>query len=229
MEINIIKSLLFLILLIFVNETYKNILKIKEIGSKHIESFSCETERLKNYNPFLVNIEDDNSTQHIAYKPYHPNISHYGNKLYTIEEGQLRNIQETKNIENIKDYLNNNNNFNELDQSIYQYGGVNQSDELTATDKKLYGENYDKKINYKILTRKGKIENELKLHDWRNYIFENKKTDGTDRLENDIRTDYNPNIIGFQRRWEEYGTRNKIHNYYKDPELYQKQYENYYN
>ena len=47
MEINIIKSLLFLILIIFVNESYKNILKIKEIGSKYIESFSCETERLK--------------------------------------------------------------------------------------------------------------------------------------------------------------------------------------
>lgn len=228
MEINIIKSLLFIILIIFVNEAYKNILKIKEVGSKHIENFSCETERLKKNNPFLVNIKEDSTTEHIAYKPYHPNISHYGNKLYSIEEGYRRNKQDEKNIKNIKNYLNDNI-FFEPNQDIYQYGGVNQSKESNSKDIKLYGENYNKRINYKIPTKREKIENELKLHDWRNYIFENQKNDGTDRLENDIRTDYNPNIIGFQRRWEEYGSRNKIHKYYKDPTLYQKQYKNYYN
>ena len=45
-------------------------------------------------------------------------------------------------------------------------------------------------------------EKELELQDG-DYVFK-KKTDGTQRLENDIRADYNPNVIGYQRRWQEY-------------------------
>jgi hypothetical protein len=221
MEINIIKSLLFLILIIFINEAYKNILKITEIRDKNIEEFSCETERLKNNNQFLVDIKDDNSIEHSAFRPYRPNVSHFGNRLYSIEEGYSRNIQDLNNIQNIKKALQENE-FLEPTQEIYEHT-VKKNDKTEKSEESI------KNFEYNILNKRDKLEKELELQKWRDYAFKRRKTDGTERLDNDIRTDYDPNVIGYQRRWQEYGTRNKIHQYYKDPDSYFKQYDNYYN
>jgi hypothetical protein len=220
MEINIIKSLLFIILILFINEAYKNILKIKETGYRNVEAFSCETEKIRNNNPFLVDIKEDNSNEHVAYEPYRPNISHYGNRLYSIEEGQRRNNQDLNNIDNIRKALDENE-FLEPREEIYLHT-VSEEDNTEA-------EESIKNFEFNILQKRDKLERELNLQKWRQYNFEKVKPDGTQRLENDIRTDFNPNIIGYQRRWEEYGTRNKIHNYYRNPDLYFKQYDNYYN
>jgi hypothetical protein len=222
MEINIIKSLLFLILIIFINEAYKNILKIKETGYKNIEAFSCETEKIKNNNPFLMDIKDDNTIDHSGFRSYRPNISQYGNRLYSIEEGHRRNEQDLNNIANIKKALVENE-FLEPDTEIYHHTVSEENENVVVEEESI------KNFDYNILQKRDKLENELGLQDWRNYVFKNRKTDGTQRLENDIITDYNPNIIGFQRRWQEYGTRNKIHQYYKNPNMYFKQYDNYYN
>ena len=46
-QINIIKPLLFIILIIFINEAYKNIIRIKETRLRNVERFSCETNKLK--------------------------------------------------------------------------------------------------------------------------------------------------------------------------------------
>lgn len=219
MEVNIVKSLLFLILIIFVNEAYKNIIKIEETGSKNIEAFSCETDKLKNDNTFLVDVKDDNSLNHSAFRSYRPNISHYGNRLYSIEEGYRRNNQDLNNINNIRKALQNNE-FLDSDQDIY--------DHTTSDEENVISEESIRNFEYNILQKRDKLEKELELQNWRNYLFKNKKGDGTERLENDIRTDYNPNVIGYQRRWQEYGTRNKIHQYYKNPDSYFKQYDNYY-
>jgi len=220
MEINIIKSLLFIILILFVNEAYKNILKIKETGYKNIEAFSCETEKLKNNNPFLVDISEDNTINHSAFRPYRPNISHFGNRLYSIDEGYRRNEQDLNNINNIRKVLQENK-FLEPEQEIYKHT-VDENDDEIMSEESI------KNFDYNVLQKKDKLEKELELQKWRKYLFKNRKTDGTQRLENDIKTDYNPNIIGYQRRWQEYGTRNKIHQYYKNPDMYLKQYDNYY-
>ena len=220
MEINIVKSLLFLILIIFVNEAYKNILKIRETGNRNIEAFSCETEKINKNNKFLVDIKDDNTINHIAFRPYKPNISHYANRLYSIEEGYRRNNQDLNNILNIKKALQENE-FLEPEQEIYLHT-VSEEEEEVIPEESI------KNFDYNILQKRDKLEKELELQDWRDYVFKKRKTDGTQRLENDIRTDYNPNVIGYQRRWKEYGTRNKIHQYYKNPDLYFKQYNNYY-
>lgn len=220
MEINIVKSLLFLILIIFVNEAYKNILKIRETGNRNIEAFSCETEKINKNNKFLVDIKDDNTINHIAFRPYKPNISHYANRLYSIEEGYRRNNQDLNNILNIKKALQENE-FLEPEQEIYLHT-VSEEEEEVIPEESI------KNFDYNILQKRDKLEKELELQDWRDYVFKKRKTDGTQRLENDIRTDYNPNVIGYQRRWQEYGTRNKIHQYYKNPDLYFKQYNNYY-
>ena len=220
MEINIVKSLLFLILIIFVNEAYKNILKIRETGNRNIEAFSCETEKINKNNKFLVDIKDDNTINHIAFRPYKPNISHYANRLYSIEEGYRRNNQDLNNILNIKKALQENE-FLEPEQEIYLHT-VSEEEEEVIPEESI------KNFDYNILQKRDKLEKELELQDWRDYVFKKRKTDGTQRLKNDIRTDYNPNVIGYQRRWQEYGTRNKIHQYYKNPDLYFKQYNNYY-
>ena len=220
MEINIVKSLLFLILIIFVNEAYKNILKIRETGNRNIEAFSCETEKINKNNKFLVDIKDDNTINHTAFRPYKPNISHYANRLYSIEEGYRRNNQDLNNILNIKKALQENE-FLEPEQEIYLHT-VSEEEEEVIPEESI------KNFDYNILQKRDKLEKELELQDWRDYVFKKRKTDGTQRLENDIRTDYNPNVIGYQRRWQEYGTRNKIHQYYKNPDLYFKQYNNYY-
>ena len=221
MEINIIKSLLFLILIIFVNEAYKNILKIRETGNRNVEAFSCETERINKNNRFLVDIINDNTVNHTAFRPFKPNISHYGNRLYSIEEGYRRNNQDLNNNHNIKKALDENE-FLEPEEEIYLHT-VSEEDEEVVPEESI------KNFEYNILHKRDKLEKELELQDWRDYVFKKRKTDGTQRLENDIRTDYNPNFIGYQRRWQEYGTRNKIHQYYKNPDLYFKQYNNYYN
>ena len=205
----------------FVNEAYKNILKMRETGYKNIESFSCETEKLKNDNTFLVDVKDDNSINYSAFRSYRPNISHYGNRLYSIEEGYRRNKQDLNNINNIKKALRENE-FLESEQEIYHHTVSEEEENNVVAEESI--RNFD----YNILQKRDKLEKELELQDWRDYVFKNKKADGTQRLENDIRTDYNPNIIGYQRRWQEYGSRNKIHQYYKNPNLYFKQYDNYY-
>ena len=180
-NINIIKPLLFIILIIFINEVYKNILKLQEIRIRNVEGFSCDTNMLKKNNPFLVDIKSDDSIEYSAYKPFTPSTKYYGNRYNSFKEGHRRNIIEEHNIKLIKNLLNN----------------PNLSD-----------------------FQKDKIEKELKLYDWRNYIYKPTKNDGSPRLINDIKTDYDPNIIGFQRSWEEYGTRNNIHKNYADYDTY---------
>ena len=196
MEINIIKSLLFLILIIFVNEAYKNILKIRETGNRNVEAFSCETERINKNNRFLVDIINDNTVNHTAFRPFKPNISHYGNRLYSIEEGYRRNNQDLNNNHNIKKALDENE-FLEPEEEIYLHT-VSEEDEEVVPEESI------KNFEYNILHKRDKLEKELELQDWRDYVFKKRKTDGTQRLENDIRTDYNPNFIGYQRRWQEY-------------------------
>jgi len=192
-NINIIKSLLFIIVLIFLKEVYKNILKIKEFGTKHIESFSCQTGHLKKKNNFLVDIKDDSSTEHSAYKPYRPEFQHYGNRIYSYQEGYHRNQQDTLNVERIKKTL-------------------SENKKLTKRQRE-------------------QLQQELTLEEWKKYIFKKTKTDNTQRNENDIRTDYEPNNLGCQRMWLECGSRNNYHLRYKTPESYysQKQFINYYN
>jgi hypothetical protein len=182
MNINIIKSLLFIIVLIFIYEAYKNILKIKEMGHMYVENFSCQSEKLKKNNPFLVNIEEDNSTEYSSFKPYRPDYPMYGNRLYSYQEGQYRNNMDKLNIERIKNILMRNKNLSEH--------------------------------------QRDKLKEELKLEEWRSYLFKQKKNDNTPRLENDIRTDYDPDIGGCQRLWHECGSRNQIYKYYKNPESY---------
>ena len=159
-QINIIKPLLFIILIIFINEAYKNIIRIKETRLRNVERFSCETNKLKKNNPFLVNVIDDDTDEHSAYKPMTPDSIYYGNRFYSNKEGLRRNKIENNNILAIKKLLQN------PELSEYQ---------------------------------KDKIKNELKLYEWRDYIYKTKKSDGSPRLINDIKTDYNPNIIGFQK------------------------------
>lgn len=182
MYINIIKSLLFIIVLIFINEVHKNIRKIKEIASKNIETFSCQSEKIRNNNTFLVDVKDDDTLEYTSFKPYRPDYPMYGNRFYSHQEGYYRNNMDKINIERIKNTLIRNKNLSK--------------------------------------TQKEKLEKELKLEEWRNYVFKRNKNDKTSRLENDIRTDYDPNIMGCQRMWYECGSRNKNYKNYKNLDTY---------
>ena len=188
MNINIIKSLLFIIVLIFIYEAYKNILKIKDNGSKFIETFSCQSEKIKKNNSFLVDVIDDNTSDHTGFKPYRPDYTKYGNRLYSYLEGHYRNNMDNINLQKIRNTLQNNTQLSKF--------------------------------------QKEKLKKELDIEDWKSYSFKNKKNDNTARLENDIRTDYDPNIIGCQRMWQECGSRNNLHNYYKNYHSYYSQFDN---
>ena len=175
-------SLTFIVILIFVYETYKN---YKLYHKKLVErrpSTSSETftdfdypspaENITGKHDFLNN-EDYPPYQKCALdttrsKAFAPLIHDASRKLYFSRR--------------------------HLDQE-----GERQ-DSITKAQIAKVQDLFDKETNPEI---KKLYENELKLHKWRDYSFQETDKLGNQRMQHDITTDYVPGVFGQQRIWEE--------------------------
>jgi len=180
----IVKSLLFIIVCIYVYETISNLIKQKEEYFSNKEVFNTNEYKGINYtiqqnckhwdknkNKLILQTykpESNNSldTPYSAqYKPllFNKNRKYYYNPHYLIEEGQRRYLDDKKDLDKLQ-------------------------------------KEYDIETNEE---RKQILSNELSLYKWQNYIFKEKNSQGVQRDMPDIITDYYPDIIGQPRPWIE--------------------------
>jgi hypothetical protein len=186
------KALLFVIVCIFVYETFKTLYKQQE---DYFETFNVDVNikrdpptpelldinntinanctryklnknniRIMEYSPH----EEANSLDtpyHAAFAPliYNKARKYYGNPHFLIEEGKRRYMDDKMEIAKLKD-------------------------------------KYDAELNPE---KKIILGNELALFDWQNYILSQTNSNGEKRNIPDITTDYFPEVIGMNRPWIE--------------------------
>lgn len=185
----IVKSLLFIIICLFVYETISSFIKqqqdyftnkddkeiFEDIPPEYLDIDHSIKENCKkwseNYNKIILQSYKPESNESLdtpyysRFKPllYNKDRKYYWNPHYLIEEGQRRFTDDKK----------------DLDQLKLKYD--------TETDPN------NKKI----------LEDELALYDWQNYIYKPKNLKDEKRNMPDIITDYDPNEIGQVRSWLE--------------------------
>lgn len=171
--INIIKALLFIIVLIFITESFNIIHKLYNSWSSELFTDPTSTPE-HTTNPFTEFKKDkdcskwrDDTTEYAAFKPllYNPNTEYYYNREYAILEGIRRHNDVKVKLKLLKD---------EYD--------------------KAKDENIKKIINDELKTYKWDLEN---------YALSPTMPNGEKRLDNDIITDYRPDEIGCNRPWIE--------------------------
>jgi len=174
-----IKALLFIIICIFVVETFHNLYRQSEeyfspapelLDIDNTINANCTLKRINANNIRLMTYMDDPSddldtpySASFASIEYSKERKHYANPHYLIEEGKRRYNDEKVIIANIKS----------------QYD--------TETDKK----------------KKEQLANELSIYNWQNYIFKSIDLKNNQRGMQDITTDYYPDEIGMSRPWRE--------------------------
>lgn len=184
----IVKSLLFIIVCIYVYETYTNFIKQKEeyfsnntkeifndIPKEYLDIDHTIQNNCKHWNnnknklilqSYIPPSDESLDTPYSSrFKPllYNKNQKYYWNSHYLIEEGQRRYLDDKHNLDILKQ----------------KYDAEQDPD------------------------KKEILENELSLYDWQNYIFKRKNNKNEQRDMPDIITDYYPDIIGQPRYWVE--------------------------
>ena len=190
----IIKSLLFIIVCIFLYETYKNSLQMTEeyftVGNNNFinnetnndtEYNKLDTPYYKSFKPLEKDKETDNKDEYspnywnrnsldtIYYKSFKPfeynkNRAYYWRRDKLVEEGIRRHQDDLQQIQNLQTSFEN------------------------ETDEK----------------KKKELQDELDLYKWKDNIFKTKdKKTGLSRDKRDIITDYYPEEIGQPRVWME--------------------------
>lgn len=184
----IVKSLLFIIICIYIYETYINFIKQKEeyfsnntkeifndipkeyLDIKHTIKNNCKhwenNQKKLILQSYIPPPDESLDTPYSSrFKPllYNKNQKYYWNPHYLIEEGQRRYLDDKKNLNTLKQ----------------------KYDEEQDPDKKEI------------------LKNELSLYNWQNYIFKEKNNKNEQRDMPDIITDYYPDIIGQPRPWIE--------------------------
>jgi hypothetical protein len=183
----IIKCLLFIIICIFVYETFKMLYKMKE---EYFESFgngeeinpdlldvnktiyaNCKLIEDKKDKLILMSYSPDDDAKSLdgpyssAFKPltYNKTRKYFWNSENIIEEGLRRGDDNKKDIDELK-------------------------------------VRYDKEED---IDKKHMLGNELALYDWYDYRFKEKNLKGDQRIEQDFITDYYTEEIGLSRPWRE--------------------------
>ena len=189
----ILYSLSFIVIIIFVYETFKNYKIYQKIYQKKIASSEHMTESFDSLDypspasnvigiTDILNSEDYppyqdcalDTTHYKAFAPliHDPTRKFYFSRKHLDQEGERQDDITQQQISKV--------------QAL--------SDAETNPDiKKLY-------------------DYELSFHKWRAYPFQQSDNLGNDRLQQDITTDYLPSVFGQQRIWEEihYHSRNKL-------------------
>lgn len=180
----IVKSLLFIIICIYVYETISNFIKQKEEYFSNKEILNTDEYKGINYTiqqnckhwsknkdklilqSYKAEPDESLDTPYSSrFKPllFNKTRKYYWNPHYLIEEGQRRYLDDKKDLSKLQ---------------------------------KEYNEETD-------INKKQILSNELSLYNWQNYIFKEKTDQGLQRDIPDITTDYYPEIIGQARPWIE--------------------------
>uniref|UniRef100_A0A6C0HKZ7 Uncharacterized protein n=1 Tax=viral metagenome TaxID=1070528 RepID=A0A6C0HKZ7_9ZZZZ len=175
----IIKALLFIIVCIFVMETFHNLYRQREeyftpspelLDIDNTINANCTLKKLNAGKMSLMTYAPPPDTEldtpysaRFASMEYNKDRKYYANPHYLNEEGARRYNDENTSIANI--------------QALY----------AKETDK----------------AKKEELSNELAIYNWHSYIFKNTDLQGNQRGMQDITTDYYPGEIGMSRPWRE--------------------------
>jgi hypothetical protein len=181
----ILYSLTFIIIILFVYETFKNIKnynkKVREADEKSSEN------RFENFDTFdypqpaknIVGVKDKLNDE--EYPPY---------QICALDTTKYKSFAPLLFVPKKKFYFSREN----IEQEAVRLDNITK-DKIKNVEEMLKKE-----------TESGKrriFEAELNLHKWRKYPFKEVDEFGVKRKENDILTDYLPEVFGQQRIWEE--------------------------
>lgn len=209
----IIKSLLFIIVCIFVYETFKNLYKQRE---EYFDNFNVDVhiKDKETYSKSHFTNQTTDTTKTVT-TPETPELLDIDNTInsnctdFKQAKGKLRIM--SRSTEDDKDKLNTPY-YAEFASLLYDkdrkyYGNphyiIEEGKRRYLDDKKALAklkEQYDKEVDP---MKKLILADELNLYKWQNYIFKEKNNKGDQRDMPDITTDYYPEEIGLSRPWRE--------------------------
>jgi hypothetical protein len=211
----IVKSLLFVIICIFVFETFKNLYKQRE---EYFDNFNVDVHIKEPYSKYETRSNFANptpDTTKTVTTPATPELLDIDNTInanctaFKLAKGKLRIMSRSPNadMENINTQY-----YSEFapllyDKSRMYYGNphyiIEEGKRRYLDDKKVLAklkEKYDKETDP---TKKLILADELNLYKWQTYMFKEKNDKGEQRDMPDITTDYYPEEIGLSRPWRE--------------------------
>jgi len=191
----LVKSLLFIIILIYIYESYKKCLILYK---------KYQDTKTKNLFKVKENFNNLNNELKENYKNYSDSfliLPKYNNKKDKLNK-KCNDIFLQESVNEDSDFSSKYQ-WNYDDSLKYYYNLKNSVNEGRRLEKIRINKlnELKKKLNDSSLSinDKNKIENEIKINQWKSYIFKKENDKNVERDRADIITDYDPNLIGCVR------------------------------